>query len=195
MTTSLSLPLRCRTPERWAVAIAAAIDQFLPDHAACERKAAATGMSFVARYPDRPELVAAMIAFAREELEHLQLVHKHMMQRGLVLGPDEKDPYLGALRKRAASHGEARLCDHLLLAAVVEARGCERFAMLGEVLDDASLQTLYRRLGVAEARHAHLFVQLAERYFTKEDVQARLTAWLDMEAEIIAALPLRLALH
>lgn len=69
-------------------------DTFLVDHAACERKASATGMAFVVRYPDRLDLVDAMIGFAREELEHYHRVIQEIIRRGLTLGPDTKDVYI-----------------------------------------------------------------------------------------------------
>ena len=65
------LELRKPTPDGWLDVVLADFDAFLIDHAACERKASATGMSFVVRYPDRKEILEPLIAFAREELEHL----------------------------------------------------------------------------------------------------------------------------
>ena len=41
-------------------------DRFLIDHAACERKASATAMSFVVRYPDRDRVLEPLIALAIE---------------------------------------------------------------------------------------------------------------------------------
>ena len=58
------------TDPAWVDTVVADFDAFLVDHAACERKASATGMAFVVRYPDRPQLLGPMIEFAREELEH-----------------------------------------------------------------------------------------------------------------------------
>jgi tRNA isopentenyl-2-thiomethyl-A-37 hydroxylase MiaE len=40
-----------------------------------------------------------------------------------------------------------------------------------------------------------LFLQLAENYFDRAEVRARLEDLLDMEAAIVRELPFRLALH
>ena len=99
------LPLRIPTPPAWLEVVLADFDAFLLDHAACERKASATGMSFVVRYPDRRALLEPMIAFAREELEHFHQVYRLIEARGLVLRRDEKDPWSSAgwSRRGAAS--------------------------------------------------------------------------------------------
>src|SRR5690606_8607704 len=94
------LSLRTETTSAWTDVVMADFDAFLLDHAACERKASATGMAFVVRYPDREEMLDPLIAFAREELEHFHRVFGVLRARGLRLVPDEPDPYvtqLGAL--------------------------------------------------------------------------------------------------
>ena len=74
---SVSLPSSVvRSIIRIARSSAHSFDAFLIDHAACERKASATGMWFVVRYPDRPVLLDPLIAFAREELEHFHRVYR-----------------------------------------------------------------------------------------------------------------------
>lgn len=170
-------------------------DAFLVDHAACERKASATGMSFVVRYPDRPAILEPMIEFAREELEHFHRVYRVIEARGLRLGPDVPDPYVGALRGWVRPGRDERLLDRLLVAAVVEARGCERFGLVAKALPPGELAELYVDITRSEARHHGLFVRLAREYFTAELVDARLSVLLDAEAEIVVALPVRPALH
>ena len=63
--------LRFSTPKAWLDVVFSDFDAFLIDHAACERKASATGMSFVVRYPDKAPLIEPLIEFAREELRAL----------------------------------------------------------------------------------------------------------------------------
>ena len=70
------LMLKVATRAEWLQRVTEEFDSFLLDHAACERKASATALTFVAHYPDRPELVAAMIQLAREELDHFQQVYQ-----------------------------------------------------------------------------------------------------------------------
>ena len=183
------------TRTEWLQMVMGDFDEFLVDHAACERKASATALSFVAHYPDRSELVAAMIQLAREELDHFQLVYRQIAARGLRLGADEKDLYVLKLRDQIRRGQSFYLMDRLLVAAVVEARGCERFGMVAEALAPGRLKELYAKLTRSEAHHHQLFLELARRYFEPGDVDARLDSLLDAEAGIVRQLPLRPTLH
>ena len=78
------LRLKMATPAAWLDVVMNDLDAFIVDHAACERKASATGMAFVVRYPDRSALIEPLIAFAREELEHFHQVYQVMAERGLL---------------------------------------------------------------------------------------------------------------
>ncbi len=49
--------LKSQSPKAWLEAVMSDFDTFLVDHAACERKASATCMSFVVKYRDKVELV------------------------------------------------------------------------------------------------------------------------------------------
>src|SRR5262245_57641647 len=108
--------LRISTPEAWLIAVFSDFDAFLVDHAACERKASATGMMFVVRYPDRPSLIEPLIAFAREELEHFQIVVGVIQKRGLRLGNDYRDEYVNAFLRTTRQGADALLMDRLLVA-------------------------------------------------------------------------------
>ena len=79
------IELKFKTPVAWAEGIVNAMDVFLPDHAAAEKKASSMAMTMVSHYPDRPELVAAMIDLALEELSHFRSVVKIMQERGVSL--------------------------------------------------------------------------------------------------------------
>ncbi len=189
------LDLRLKTPPAWLDAVLDDFDAFLVDHAACERKAAATGMSFVVRYPDRTALLEPMIAFAREELEHFHRVYRFIEARGLRLGPDERDPYVNGLQAHLRPKGDARLLDRLVLGAIVEARGCERFGLVAQGLPDGELKDFYVEITRSEARHQGLFLRLARPYFDESEIRDRLDALLDAEADVVQRLPLRPALH
>jgi tRNA 2-(methylsulfanyl)-N6-isopentenyladenosine37 hydroxylase len=191
------LDLRSRTSSAWLETVLADFDAFLVDHAACERKAAATGMSFVVKYPDRVALVEPMIAFAREELEHFHIVVKLIFARGLTLEPDYRDPYVRGLRSQVRSGASELLLDRLLVAGIVEARGCERLALVADALagKDAELERVYLDLGRAESRHHALFFRLARGFFDAATVDARAAQLLDYEAELVAGLPLRATVH
>src|SRR3954471_10090789 len=174
LCNSLSAPmfdLRFKTPPDWLDAVFADFDAFLLDHAACERKAAATGMSFVVRYPDKTTLIEPLIEFAREELEHFQIMFRIVNERGLILADDYKDAYVNALRSQVRNGGEGMLLDKLLVAGIVEARGCERLFMVAEALrlKESPLAEPYLELARAEARHHGLFFRLARTQF-EDDV-------------------------
>ena len=126
--------LRLATSPDWLDAVFADFDAFLIDHAGCERKASATGMNFVVRYPDRKPLIEPMIEFAREELEHFLIVYRLLEARGLTLVDDYNDPYVNGLRALCRHSPSGLLLDRLLVAGVVEARGCERLFMVAEAL-------------------------------------------------------------
>jgi tRNA 2-(methylsulfanyl)-N6-isopentenyladenosine37 hydroxylase len=189
------LELRCETQPGWLPVVLADFDHFLIDHAACERKASATGLAFVVQYPDRRSLVQAMILFAQEELEHFRLVSEVIYQKGLQLLADEKDLYVVQLMKHVRSRGEERLLDRLLVAGIVEARGCERFGLVRDALPAGDLKDLYTELTRSEARHHSLFLRLAREMFAIGDMETRLQDLLDKEAHIVSALPFRPAVH
>ncbi len=189
------LALRYSTPPSWCDAVLDDFDAFLIDHAACERKASATGLWFVVRYPDRTKLLDPMIAFAREELEHFHQIYRVIEERGLRLGPDTKDAYVGGLLRLARREPEQHLLDRLIISGVIEARGCERFKLLTDALPDGALKDLYQNLTQAESRHHALFLRLARLYFPDREVQDRTAEILDHEAEWVASLPFRAALH
>ncbi|MEO6601224.1 MAG: tRNA-(ms[2]io[6]A)-hydroxylase [Polyangiaceae bacterium] len=191
------LDLRFKTPPEWLTTVFADFDAFLLDHAACERKAAATGMSFVVRYPDRSALIEPLIEFSREELEHFQIMYRIIHARGLLLSDDYKDPYVNALRTQVRNGGEIMLLDKLLVAGIVEARGCERLFMVAEALvaQQSPLAEPYLDLARAEARHHGLFFRLARAYFPDEVIDERAATLLDYEAELVKRLPHRAAVH
>lgn len=189
------IELKFKTPATWAAGIVKAMDVFLPDHAAAEKKASSMAMTMVSHYPDRPELVTAMIDLALEELSHFRSVVKIMQERGLVLLPDEKDPYVNALRRSLRQGSEFYLMDRLLIAGIVEARGAERFGLVAAALPEGDLKRFYDVITRSEQGHEALFLQLAERYFDTDTVHKRLQELLEVEAGIVSELPIRAALH
>jgi tRNA 2-(methylsulfanyl)-N6-isopentenyladenosine37 hydroxylase len=189
------LSLHAPTPAAWTEHVLAHFDDFLVDHAACERKASATGLSFVVRYPDRKAIIEPLIAFAQEELEHFHQVYALLEARGLQLGPDSKDNYVRRLRKLARNESDKHLLDRLLIAAIVEARGCERFQLVAEALPVGKLKDFYWEITRSESRHHGLFVRLATHYFDSEEIRVRLDELLESESKIMLSLPLRAAVH
>ena len=152
-------------------------------------------MSMVAHYPDKNRLLEAMIDLALEELNHFKQVVKLVRKRGLLLAPDEKDPYVNQLRGHIRRGKQHYFLDRLLSAAVIEARGAERFALVADHIDNEELKTFYAALAKSEAGHHLLFIELADHYFSVDEVKTRLNDWLAIEKKIIEELPVRARLH
>jgi tRNA 2-(methylsulfanyl)-N6-isopentenyladenosine37 hydroxylase len=197
MTTinSRLLTLRYNTPTSWVDTVLKNFDHFLNDHAQAEKKASGMAMSMLSHYPDKPELVKAMIDLSIEELAHFREVIKLMHARGLSLGTDEKDVYVNNFRQYMRNGTALYLLDRLLIAAIIEARGCERFGLIGQHHPDPELKQFYQLIADSEAKHHMLFIDLASLYFDTDTIEIRLDELLTIEAQIIAKLPIRAALH
>lgn len=153
-------------------------------------------LSFVAKYPNRKEIIPELIDTALEELEHFKLVYQIMESRGIPLPSGmPEDPYIKALLRHAHSGLQERFLDRLLIASVAETRGAERFRMVSEQLADPDLKKFYKMLWTSEAKHGHIYVKMALNYFPEKQVYSRLDRWTDLESEIIDTLEIRPALH
>jgi len=188
-------PLRYPTPTAWTEAVLADFDGFLLDHAAAEKKASGMAISMLSHYPDKVELVAAMAELAVEELTHYREVVKWIHRRGLLTVADRKDQYVLALRETIRKGREEYLLDRLLTASIIEARGAERFALVAGALEAGPLQKFYQSIARSEGRHFELFLHLAHQYLPAPMIGQRWDELLDLEAEIVAALPIQAALH
>ncbi|MCA9508621.1 MAG: tRNA-(ms[2]io[6]A)-hydroxylase [Myxococcales bacterium] len=187
--------LRSKTSPEWLETVLGDFDRFLVDHALCERKASALAMSLVAHYPDKKDLVSAMIDLAIEELDHFKQVFALIVERDLFLGADEKDDYVNRLRRFIRKSSDEYFLDRLLIASIIECRGTERFQLVAQGLSDPRLKEFYMEFWRAEARHAGLFLRFAKKYFPADVVEERYDYLLDQEAVIVESLPLRAAVH
>lgn len=192
----LNLDVKVPSKKEWVDVVLNNFDAFLQDHADCERKASAMAMSFVAKYPNRVEIIPELIETGIEELEHFQQVYALMQARGIQLQHSiGEDPYMKALITKCHSGREERFMDRLLIASIVETRGAERFKMVADNLEESELKKFYKMLWVSEAKHGHIFVKMALNYFDEKVVYDRLNWWVDIEANAIENLELRPALH
>jgi tRNA-(ms[2]io[6]A)-hydroxylase len=73
----------------------------------------------------------------------------------------------------------------MLVAALIEARSCERFAVLKDRLRDRELADFYQGLFESEARHHASYVQLARLFADEDQIRERLEELAVAEAEII----------
>ncbi len=182
------LGLKLPTDPRWAELVEGNIEEILTDHAFCEQKAASNAIWIVVNYPEHTDMVDAMLALAKEELTHFEMVHQKIKDRGWILGRERKDDYVRELYKfmKKGYNRSIALTDRLLFAAMIEARSCERFKMLSEKVKDEDLRSFYYELMVSEATHYTMFLSFAKKYNEGGvDVNARWQEWLDYEADIM----------
>jgi tRNA-(ms[2]io[6]A)-hydroxylase len=176
--------LRIKTPELWLRYSAHNIPLLLIDHAHCERKAAATAINFISKYPERAELVTIMSPLAREELLHFEKIMHLMKQKGIVYGPLQPSNYATTLHQQITKKdGPERLSDQLIIGAIIEARSCERFNGIISYLEDFELAKFYRSLVKSELRHFEEYLSLAKLY--GGDIDKRLDKFLSIENEYI----------
>ena len=176
--------LRVPTPEAWIKSAISNADLLLIDHANCEKKAASTALSLLYRYVEKPRLLRRLSRLAREELRHFEQVAGVIEERGIAYRHVSASRYAGVLNMMVRSHEPQRLVDKLLVASVIEARSCERFALLADVVD-VHLAGLYRNLLDSEKRHFDAYRQLALEYGDEKDIRARIDVILEEENNFI----------
>lgn len=184
------LGLKMATDPRWVNIVERNLEEILVDHAFCEQKAASNAISMIVQYPQYSDLVQAMIAICQEEMEHFDLVHQKLLERGLKLGFERKDPYVNDLaeflrRNKTNSTLDGMFVNKMLFAAMIEARSCERFKILSEELEDEDLRSFYRGLMESEARHYTTFLNFARKYGNGIDVDKNWKEFLEFEARLM----------
>ena len=189
------LCLKTPSQHHWVENARVDLQKIMVDHAHCEKKAAANGMALINRYPERDLLVRKMFELVEEEMEHFRAVYEMIRERGGVLTRDPGDSYAQALHRLIRKNEPERMLDHLLVAALIEARSCERFRILSEHIPDPAMAEFYRSLLASEAGHYRVFCDIAREYFPEEAVRARLDELADAEAEIVRALPNEAMMH
>jgi tRNA-(ms[2]io[6]A)-hydroxylase len=175
--------LKCPTPASWLERALTQQETLLIDHAHCEKKAASTALALMFRYPEQTELIECMSRLAREELRHFEQVLKLLGRRKIAFGHLPPARYASQLIAQARTHEPVKLIDTLIIGAFVEARSCERFAMLVPHLDE-ELAEFYSGLLASEARHYQQYLDFANR-LTKEDITLRVEFFGAVERELI----------
>lgn len=182
------LNLQTPSPERWLAQVDTAVDELLIDHAHCEKKAAGTAMNLIFYYVDQVELAREMSEIVREELEHFNMVLDLLAARGIPFRRLRPSGYGAKLHELIRKNEPDRAVDRLLVAGLIEARSCERFALLRDHFsaNDAELSDFFGGLFESEARHHATYVRLAKLFAAADIVDARLTELAKREAEIVA---------
>jgi tRNA-(ms[2]io[6]A)-hydroxylase len=180
------LNLHSQSSERWLRQVSANLDELLIDHAHCEKKAAGSAMNLLFAYVEDTVLCRAMTEIVQEELSHFHLVLDLLSRRGIRFRRIRPSTYGDRLRVLVNKLEPQRAVDRLLVAALIEARSCERFGMLRDRLPDAELSAFFGGLFESEARHHSTYVRLAGHFASERAVRQRLDELAAAEALIIA---------
>jgi tRNA-(ms[2]io[6]A)-hydroxylase len=179
------LNLHAPTPLRWLAQVTPNLEELLIDHAHCEKKAAGVAMNLLFSYVDKVELVHAMSIIVQEELNHFRLVLDLLERRKIRFRKLPPGKYAERLRLLANKLEPMRAVDRLLIAALIEARSCERFGLLRDHLTDQELSAFFGALFESEARHHSIYVRLAKLFVPELRVNGRLSELAVQEARII----------
>jgi tRNA 2-(methylsulfanyl)-N6-isopentenyladenosine37 hydroxylase len=180
------LSLHTPTPERWLKQVEQHLDLLLIDHAHCEKKAAGVAMNLLFSYVEHAELTRAMTEIVQEELDHFHQVRAIIDRRGIRFYKLSPSAYGAKLHELVNKQEPQRAVDRLLVAALIEARSCERFGLLRDRLADRELASFYGSLFESEARHHSTYVRLAKHFMNEEAVHRRLAELAEAEGEIVA---------
>ena len=161
-------------------------------------------VGLISKNPQLPNLTPPMLRVAGEELAHYGLIHELVVRRGWRPEHITPSPYMGELLRRASRerggrfYGKDRprpLLDRLLIAALVEARSCERFRLLARRAKDGELARLFSDLVGSEAAHFGLYIDLAKEFFPAKEVARRLAALSALESKVLGDLPPGPSIH
>jgi tRNA-(ms[2]io[6]A)-hydroxylase len=180
------LNLHSPSPERWLRQVAANLDELLIDHAHCEKKAAGTAMNLLFAYVENTAMCRAMTEIVQEELNHFHMVLELLARRGIRFCRLRPSRYGERLHALVGKQEPQRAVDRLLVAALIEARSCERFGILRDHLQDRELAAFFGGLFESEARHHTTYVRLANDFAPEGLVRRRLEELAMEEARIIA---------
>lgn len=135
------------------------------------------------------ELISKMVLLIKEELHHFEQVLEIIRQRGIEMRVVSAARYAAGLRRHIRTHEPAAFIDKLIVGAYIEARSCERFAVLAPHLDP-QLSKFYISLLRSEARHYQDYLalasSLAEQAGTPQQaVDDRIAHFGQVEAQLI----------
>ena len=127
-----------------------------------------------------------MSRLAREELRHFEQVRTIMEEMDIPFERLSASRYAGGLRDAVRDDEPNKLLDLLLVGALIEARSCERFAVLAPHLPER-LGKFYNGLLASEARHFEHYIAFAksECGIDGAEIDARLEELKAIEARLI----------
>ncbi len=180
------LTLKSPTDRRWLAQVDADLPAILVDHAHCEKKAAGTALNLIFAYGSASaDLSRELSEIVIEEMEHFRLVLDLLQRRGIRFTSQPPGGYGRKLNDLVRKGEPQRAVDRMLIASLIEARSCERFALLRDHVADRELAEFYGSLFESEARHHTTYVRLAMQFADEASVRARLHDLAADEARII----------
>ena len=179
------LNLQVETPDRWLNQVDEDLDQVLLDHAHCELSAARTALNLMVAYVLYEPLTVEMTRIINEELDHFHQVLEQLNRLDIDFKRQQPGHYGKRLNALVRSEEPLRGVDRLLIAALIEARSCERFCLLRDHVRDPELADFYGSLFESEAGHYATYVQLAKDFMPSDIVDQRLDELASEEAQII----------
>ena len=179
------LNLQVETPDRWVNQVDEDLDQVLLDHAHCELSAARTALNLMVAYVLYEPLTVEMTRIINEELDHFHQVLEQLNRLDIDFKRQQSGHYGKRLNALVRSEEPMRGVDRLLIAALIEARSCERFCLLRDHVRDPELADFYGSLFESEAGHYATYVQLAKDFMPSDEVDQRLDELASEEAQII----------
>lgn len=176
--------LGCETPKAWLDGALADLPTIIQDHANCEKKAAGTAMNLIFRYMSHTELQLKLAQLIREEMLHYEQVMGLMAERGQAWQHIPAGRYATGMLKHKRTYEPEAMIDTLIIGAYIEARSCERFWALSQVINDERLAKYYRYLLKSESRHFEDYLALAQSISDKP-IDERVAFFRVIEAELI----------
>ncbi len=186
--------LGARTTKSWVDAAIDNLPLIIQDHANCEKKAAGTAMNLIFRYEFSYDLQCKLAQLIREEMLHYEQVLGLMNDRGQEWEYLSAGRYAKGMLKHKRTYEPAAMVDVLIIGAFIEARSCERFAALSEVINDERLAKYYRYLLKSESRHFEDYLALAQS-LSEDNIDERVALFKDVEAALISTPDTELRFH
>lgn len=135
------------------------------------------------------DLIDKMVLLIKEELHHFYQVLEMMAHYGIEYRSITPCRYAKGMLKHVKTFEPDALIDKLIVGAYIEARSCERFAMLAPHVDK-KLGDFYLSLLRSEARHYQDYLALAHEIAgpeQSEKVASRIAFFAEVEADLITS--------
>lgn len=139
------------------------------------------------------DLTQKMVLLIKEELHHFYQALELMQDKGIAYQAVPASRYAKNLLRHVRNNEPDALVDKLIIGAFIEARSCERFAMLAPHLDK-QMETFYISLLRSEARHYQDYLALAKQV-AGINISERIHFFSLIEAELITSYDVEFKFH